>query len=114
MQNYYFHYEHFGGEIKFDAIINVKDGNSKSTIELKDSSVYIKEVADGVTIDPTKTGTNVKAFDWTTLNLNANMKDLEWEERCVKEFMELWCTVKQAEYQSVYRQITSIEKSWDI
>ena len=24
--------EHFGGEIKFDAIINVKDGNSKSTI----------------------------------------------------------------------------------
>ena len=31
-----------------------------------------------------------------------------------KEFMELWCTVKQAEYQSVHSQITSIEKSWDI
>ncbi|MFW2427712.1 hypothetical protein, partial [Aliarcobacter butzleri] len=34
--------EHFGGEIKFDAIINVNDGNSNSTIELKDSSVDIK------------------------------------------------------------------------
>lgn len=31
-----------------------------------------------------------------------------------KEFMELWCTVKQAEHQSVHSQITSIEKSWDI
>jgi gamma-glutamylputrescine synthase len=31
-----------------------------------------------------------------------------------EEFMQLWCTVKQAEYQSVHSQITSIEKSWDI
>uniref|UniRef100_UPI001D0062A5 hypothetical protein n=1 Tax=Aliarcobacter butzleri TaxID=28197 RepID=UPI001D0062A5 len=73
--------EHFGGEIKFDAIINVKDGNSKSTIELKDSSVYIKEVADGVTIDPTKTGIDVKGFEWTSLNLNANMKDVDGSEK---------------------------------
>ncbi|GAB1465037.1 hypothetical protein MASR2M54_05370 [Aliarcobacter cryaerophilus] len=73
--------EHFGGEIKFDAIINVKDGNSKSTIELKDSSVYIKEVADGVTIDPTKTGIDKNAFEWTSLNLNANMKDLDGSEK---------------------------------
>lgn len=29
-------------------------------------------------------------------------------------FVELWCTVKQAEYQSVYSQITAIEKNWDI
>ncbi|MFX4235169.1 hypothetical protein ACOL3F_04405, partial [Aliarcobacter butzleri] len=73
--------EHFGGEIKFDAIINVKDGNSKSTIELKDSSVYIKEVADGVTIDPTKTGIDAKGFEWTSLNLNANMKDVDGSEK---------------------------------
>ncbi|MCH7314810.1 glutamine synthetase family protein [Acinetobacter sp. ANC 3882] len=31
-----------------------------------------------------------------------------------KDFVELWCTVKQAEYQSVYSQITAIEKNWDI
>lgn len=31
-----------------------------------------------------------------------------------KEFMELWCTVKQAEHQSVYSQITSVEKGWDV
>ncbi|MCH7394865.1 glutamine synthetase family protein [Acinetobacter dispersus] len=31
-----------------------------------------------------------------------------------KVFVELWCTVKQAEYQSVYSQITAIEKNWDI
>ncbi|MCT7638719.1 hypothetical protein [Aliarcobacter butzleri] len=73
--------EHFGGEIKFDAIINVKDRNSKSTIELKDSSVYIKEVADGVTIDPTKTGIDAKGFEWTSLNLNANMKDVDGSEK---------------------------------
>jgi hypothetical protein len=53
----------------------------KVTIELKDSSVYIKEVADGVTIDPTKTGIDKNAFEWTTLNLNANMKDLDGSEK---------------------------------
>lgn len=31
-----------------------------------------------------------------------------------KAFVELLCTVKQAEYQSVYSQITAIEKNWDI
>lgn len=31
-----------------------------------------------------------------------------------KAFVELWCTVKQVEYQSVYSQITAMEKSWDI
>lgn len=31
-----------------------------------------------------------------------------------KEFIEVWCTVKQAEYQNVYSQITSIERNWDI
>ncbi|MCH7295855.1 glutamine synthetase family protein [Acinetobacter sp. NIPH1876] len=31
-----------------------------------------------------------------------------------KDFATLWCTLKQAEYQSVYSQITAIEKSWDI
>lgn len=31
-----------------------------------------------------------------------------------KAFVDLWCTVKQAEYQSVYSQITAIEKNWDI
>ncbi|WP_433847234.1 glutamine synthetase family protein [Acinetobacter proteolyticus] len=31
-----------------------------------------------------------------------------------KDFAALWCTLKQAEYQSVYSQITAIEKSWDI
>ncbi|ENX36534.1 hypothetical protein F889_00248 [Acinetobacter colistiniresistens] len=31
-----------------------------------------------------------------------------------KAFVDVWCTVKQAEYQSVYSQITSIERNWDI
>lgn len=31
-----------------------------------------------------------------------------------KAFVDLWCTVKQAECQSVYSQITAIEKNWDI
>ncbi len=41
----------------------------------------IKEVADGVTIDPTKTGIDKNAFEWTTLNLNANMKDIDGSEK---------------------------------
>jgi len=31
-----------------------------------------------------------------------------------KAFIDLWCTVKQAEHQSVYSQITSVEKGWDV
>ncbi|WP_026802848.1 hypothetical protein [Aliarcobacter lanthieri] len=72
--------EHLGGEVKFDATINVRDGDSKGTIEIRDNSVYIKEVADGVTIDPTKTGINANGLEWTSLNLNANMKDIDGSE----------------------------------
>ncbi|MCT7493453.1 hypothetical protein [Aliarcobacter cryaerophilus] len=72
--------EHFGGKVDFTATINVKDGESKVTTTLT-GSVYIKEVADGVTIDPTKTGIDKNAFEWTTLNLNANMKDLDGSEK---------------------------------
>ena len=31
-----------------------------------------------------------------------------------QDFVALWCTVKQAEYQHVLSQITAIEKNWDI
>ena len=31
-----------------------------------------------------------------------------------KRFMELWCAVKCAEYQHMYRQITLMEQHWDI
>jgi hypothetical protein len=72
--------EHFGGKVDFTATINVKDGESKVTTTLT-GSVYIKEVADGVTIDPTKTGIDKNAFEWTSLNLNANMKDLDGSEK---------------------------------
>ncbi|RBQ27090.1 hypothetical protein, partial [Arcobacter sp. CECT 9188] len=72
--------EHLAGEIKFDATINVRDGDSKGTIEIRDNSVYIKEVADGVTIDPTQTGINANGLEWTSLNLNANMKDIDGSE----------------------------------
>ncbi|MFV7789341.1 hypothetical protein ACNO6Z_00640 [Aliarcobacter lanthieri] len=72
--------EHLGGEVKFDATINVRDGDSKGTIEIRDNSVYIKEVADGVTIDPTQTGINANGLEWTSLNLNANMKDVDGSE----------------------------------
>lgn len=72
--------EHLAGNIGFEATINVKDGESKVTTTLT-GSVYIKEVADGVTIDPTKTGIDAKGFEWTSLNLNANMKDLDGSEK---------------------------------
>ncbi|MEV9601010.1 hypothetical protein [Aliarcobacter butzleri] len=72
--------EHLAGNIGFEATINVKDGESKVTTTLT-GSVYIKEVADGVTIDPTKTGIDKNAFEWTSLNLNANMKDLDGSEK---------------------------------
>ncbi|QNM88199.1 hypothetical protein [Aliarcobacter cryaerophilus] len=72
--------EHLGGEIEFTATINAKDGEAKVTKELT-GSVTITEVADGVTIDPTKTGIDKNAFEWTSLNLNANMKDLDGSEK---------------------------------
>ncbi|MGH2308253.1 hypothetical protein ACRCD8_10805 [Aliarcobacter sp. ERUVET-8] len=72
--------EHLGGEIEFTATINAKDGESKVTTTLT-GSVYIKEDADGVTIDPTKTGIDAKGFEWTSLNLNANMKDVDGSEK---------------------------------
>jgi hypothetical protein len=72
--------EYLAGNIGFKATINVKDGESKVTTTLT-GSVYIKEVADGVTIDPTKTGIDKNAFEWTSLNLNANMKDLDGSEK---------------------------------
>ncbi|ENW21243.1 MULTISPECIES: glutamine synthetase family protein [Acinetobacter] len=31
-----------------------------------------------------------------------------------KDFIDLWCTVKYAEYQNIYNQITAIEQNWDI
>ena len=31
-----------------------------------------------------------------------------------KAFIDLWCTVKHAEYQNIYNQITAIEQNWDI
>ncbi|MFW0695951.1 hypothetical protein ACN09X_06125 [Aliarcobacter butzleri] len=72
--------EHLGGEIEFTATINAKDGEAKVTKELT-GSVTITEVADGVTIDPTKTGIDAKGFEWTSLNLNANMKDVDGSEK---------------------------------
>ncbi|WP_066218290.1 hypothetical protein [Aliarcobacter cryaerophilus] len=72
--------EHLAGNIGFEATINLKDGESKVTTTLT-GSVYIKEVADGVTIDPTKTGIDKNAFEWTSLNLNANMKDIDGSEK---------------------------------
>ena len=74
--------EHLAGTINYDIIVNAKDGENKPTPkEIKDNTVYIKEVADGVTIDPTKTGIDKNAFEWTSLNLNANMKDLDGSEK---------------------------------
>ncbi|MGJ0314897.1 hypothetical protein [Aliarcobacter cryaerophilus] len=72
--------EHLAGNIGFKATINAKDGEAKVTKELTTGSVTITEVADGVTIDPTKTGIDKNAFEWTTLNLNANMKDVDGSE----------------------------------
>lgn len=31
-----------------------------------------------------------------------------------QDFIDLWCTVKKTEHQSIYSQITSIEQAWDI
>ncbi|MCT7528383.1 hypothetical protein N5T79_04440 [Aliarcobacter cryaerophilus] len=72
--------EHLAGDINFTATVVAKDGDVvvEKTLEEK---VYIREVADGVTIDPTKTGIDKNAFEWTTLNLNANMKDVDGSEK---------------------------------
>ncbi|WP_257118928.1 hypothetical protein, partial [Aliarcobacter vitoriensis] len=107
--------EHLGGEIEFTATINAKDGEAKVTKELT-GSVYVKEVADGVTIDPTKTGTNVNGFEWTTLNLNANMKDLDGSEKMYLELKGLgsFAQFKLKDGGIVESEYDSVNKVWTI
>lgn len=42
-------------------------------------------------------------------------KNNHWMKQYLNsDFVELWCTIKQAEYQHIFSQITDVEKSWDI
>ncbi|CAM4231025.1 immunoglobulin-like domain-containing protein [Arcobacter suis] len=55
----------------------VKDGETISTIT-KDFTLNVSPVASSVTISPTTTFAN--AYNWTEINLNANMTDLDGSE----------------------------------
>ncbi len=57
----------------------------------KEATVNVTPIADGVTIDPTLSGIQddgkyAKAFEWTDLNLNANMKDVDGSETLTLKF----------------------------
>ncbi|WP_141049666.1 DUF5801 repeats-in-toxin domain-containing protein [Aliarcobacter cryaerophilus] len=108
--------EHLGGEIDFTATINAKDGEAKVPSKPIKGSVTITEVADGVTIDPTKTGIDKNAFEWTTLNLNANMKDLDGSE---KMYLELKGLGENSQFKLkdggiVKSEYDSVNKVWTI
>ena len=81
--------EHLGGDVEYEITVNVKDGDTKVPLDLDKGTVYIEEVADGVTIDPTKTGIEQNGFEWTDLNLNAMMKDMDGSEKMYLTFENL-------------------------
>ncbi len=55
---------------------------------------------------------NLPKYQLEALNLLKNNPVLK--KYLGKEFIEVWCTVKSAEYYNVYNQITETEQNWDI
>ncbi len=71
--------ENWSGDFDFKAKFVVSEQNLSTSTPIEvDVTGHINAVADGVTIDPTMTFGD--AFSWVSLNLNANMKDIDGSE----------------------------------
>ncbi|MDY0117188.1 MAG: hypothetical protein RBR59_06405, partial [Sulfurimonadaceae bacterium] len=71
--------ENWAGDFNFKAQISIKEENLSTAQKfVVPVTGTITPVADGVTIDPTKTFGD--AFSWIDLKLNANMKDVDGSE----------------------------------
>ena len=69
----------WSGEFDFKTKFNISEQNLSAVTPITvDVTGKIEAVADGVTIDPTLTFGD--AFSWVSLNLNANMKDVDGSE----------------------------------
>ena len=69
----------WSGEFDFKAKFTISEQNLSAVTPITvDVIGKIEAIADGVTIDPTLTFGN--AFSWVSLNLNANMKDVDGSE----------------------------------
>ncbi|MFY9089841.1 beta strand repeat-containing protein [Arcobacter aquimarinus] len=69
----------WSGEFDFKAKFSISEQNLSTVTPIEvDVEGKIEAVADGVTIDPTLTFGD--AFSWVSLNLNANMKDVDGSE----------------------------------
>ena len=69
----------WSGDFDFKAKFSVSEQNLSTITPITvDVTGHINAVADGVTIDPTMTFGD--AFSWVSLNLNANMKDIDGSE----------------------------------
>ncbi|MCT7585642.1 Ig-like domain-containing protein [Aliarcobacter butzleri] len=83
--------EHYSGEFKFNMDFYIKEEGLDLQKITKEATVNVTPIADGVIIDPTLSGIQddgsyAKAFEWTNLNLNANMKDVDGSETLTLKF----------------------------
>lgn len=83
--------ENYSGEFKFNMDFYIKEEGLDLQKITKEATVNVTPIADGVTIDPTLSGIQddgsyAKAFEWTDLNLNANMKDVDGSETLTLKF----------------------------
>ncbi|MCT7473524.1 hypothetical protein [Aliarcobacter cryaerophilus] len=83
--------ENYSGEFKFNMDFYIKEEGLDLQKITKEATVNVTPIADGVIIDPTLSGIQddgsyAKAFEWTNLNLNANMKDIDGSETLTLKF----------------------------
>ncbi|MCG3662842.1 hypothetical protein L5F37_05445, partial [Aliarcobacter butzleri] len=83
--------ENYSGEFKFNMDFYIKEEGLDLQKITKEATVNVTPIADGVIIDPTLSGIQddgsyAKAFEWTNLNLNANMKDVDGSETLTLKF----------------------------
>lgn len=83
--------ENYSGEFKFNMDFYIKEEGLDLQKITKEATVNVTPIANGVTIDPTLSGIQddgsyAKAFEWTDLNLNANMKDVDGSETLTLKF----------------------------
>ncbi|WP_323660064.1 hypothetical protein [Aliarcobacter butzleri] len=83
--------ENYSGAFKFNIDFYIKEEGLDLQKITKEATVNVTPIADGVIIDPTLSGIQddgsyAKAFEWTNLNLNANMKDIDGSETLTLKF----------------------------
>ncbi|MFY4857865.1 hypothetical protein ACOTVL_05355 [Aliarcobacter butzleri] len=83
--------ENYSGAFKFNMDFYIKEEGLDLQKITKEATVNVTPIADGVIIDPTLSGIQddgsyAKAFEWTNLNLNANMKDIDGSETLTLKF----------------------------